>query len=165
MMAAALATVMFVEGFCRSLGFVTAPRYAVQLAPLVRLIEIVLAPVLRAGIALDTCFERLLPPPTVAQRAEQLEEAAEQFRQVVAAEADVLARRTGAAARRVLAGRHTGARHHGAACGTSWASTSPRRGAKVVDRVRSSEHARFPCSTTRSTTSPESSTPRICCRS
>jgi len=143
MLAAALVTVMFVEGFARSVGFVTAPRFAVQLAPLVRVIELVLAPVLRAGIALDNLFERFLPPPTTAERAEQLEEAAEQFRQVVTAEADV--------------SRDEQALLHGV---FSLADTSVRDimvprvdivgidltlpWSEVVDRVRSSEHARFP---------------------
>ena len=143
MLGAALVTVMFVEGVARSLGFATAPRYALVLAPLVRLLEIVLAPVLRAGIALDALFERLLPPPTTAERAEQLEEAAEQFRQVVAAEADV--------------SRDEQALLHGV---FSLGDTTVRdimvprvdivgidlttRWSEVVDRVRSSEHARFP---------------------
>jgi CBS domain containing-hemolysin-like protein len=143
MIAAALVTVMFVEGFARSLGFVTTPRFAVQLAPLVRVIELVLAPVLRAGVALDNLFERFLPPPTTAERAEQLEEAAEQFRQVVTAEADV--------------SRDEQALLHGV---FSLADTSVRDimvprvdivgidltspWSEVVDRVRSSEHARFP---------------------
>ena len=143
MIAAALVTVMFVEGFARSLGFVTAPRFAVQLGPLVRIIELVLAPVLRAGVALDNLFERFLPPPTTAERAEQLEEAAEQFRQVVTAEADV--------------SRDEQALLHGV---FSLADTSVRDimvprvdivgidltlpWSEVVDRVRSSEHARFP---------------------
>jgi putative hemolysin len=143
MLALALVTVMFVEGFARSLGFATAPRYAIVLAPLVRALEIVLAPVLRAGIALDSLFERLLPPPTVAQRAEQLEEAAEQFRQVVAAEADV-SRDEQALLHGVFSLTDTSVRDImvprvdivGIELGTPWS--------EVVDRVRSSEHARFP---------------------
>ena len=143
MFAAALVTVMFVEGFARSLGFVTAPRYAIQLAPLVRLLEIVLAPVLQAGIALDSLFERFLPPPTVAQRAEQLEEAAEQFRQVVAAEADV-SRDEQALLHGVFSLADTSVRDImvprvdivGIDLATPWS--------EVVDRARSSEHARFP---------------------
>jgi CBS domain containing-hemolysin-like protein len=143
MLASALVTVMLVEGIARSLGFATAPRFAIALSPLVRALEIVLAPVLRAGIALDAMFERFLPPPTVAERAEQLEEAAEQFRQVVTAEADV--------------SRDEQALLHGV---FSLADTSVRDimvprvdivgidltspWSEVVDRVRSSEHARFP---------------------
>lgn len=143
MMAAALVTVMLVEGIGRSLGFATAPRFAIQLAPLVRVLEIVLAPVLKAGVMLDLMFERFLPPPTSAEKAEQREEAAEQFRQVVTAEADV--------------SRDEQALLHGV---FSLADTSVRdimvprvdivgidlatRWSEVVDRVRSSEHARFP---------------------
>jgi CBS domain containing-hemolysin-like protein len=143
MLAAALVTVALVEGIARSLGFATAPRFAIQLAPLVRVLEIVLAPVLKAGVTLDLMFERFLPPPTTAERAEQREEAAEQFRQVVTAEADV--------------SRDEQALLHGV---FSLADTSVRdimvprvdivgidlatRWSEVVDRVRSSEHARFP---------------------
>jgi putative hemolysin len=143
MLAAALVTVMLVEGIARSLGFATAPRYAIVLAPLVRLLEIVLAPVLRAGTALDSLFERFLPPPTSAERAEQLEEAAEQFRQVVTAEADV-SRDEQALLHGVFSLADTAVRDImvprvdivGIDLTTPWS--------EVVDRVRSSEHARFP---------------------
>jgi putative hemolysin len=143
MIAAALVTVMFVEGFARSLGFATAPQYAVRLAPLVRVLEIVLAPVLQAGTALDSLFERFLPPPTVAERAEQLEEAAEQFRQVVTAEADV-SRDEQALLHGVFSLADTSVRDImvprvdivGIDLTTPWS--------EVVDRARSSEHARFP---------------------
>jgi CBS domain containing-hemolysin-like protein len=141
--AMALVVVIVVEGIGRSLGFATAPRFVLAFAPLVRTLEVLLAPVLKTGVALDALFERLLPPPTIAQRAEQREEAAEQFRQVVAAEADV--------------SRDEEALLHGV---FSLADTSvhevmvPRvdivgieqttRWSEMVDRVRSSEHARFP---------------------
>jgi putative hemolysin len=141
--AIALVVVIVVEGIGRSLGFATAPRFVLAFAPLVRTLEVLLAPVLKTGVALDALFERLLPPPTIAQRAEQREEAAEQFRQVVAAEADV--------------SRDEEALLHGV---FSLADTSvhevmvPRvdivgieqttRWSEMVDRVRSSEHARFP---------------------
>jgi CBS domain containing-hemolysin-like protein len=103
----------------------------------------VLAPVLRAGITLDNVFERFLPPPTTAERAEQLEEAAEQFRQVVAAEADV-SRDEQALLHGVFSLADTSVRDVmvprvdivGIDLTTPWS--------EVVDRVRSSEHARFP---------------------
>jgi len=143
MMAAALVTVMLVEGIGRSLGFATAPRFAIELAPLVRVLEILLAPVLKAGVALDVMFERFMPPPTTAQRAEQLEEAAEQFRQVVTAEADV-SRDEQALLHGVFSLADTPVRDImvprvdivGIDLATRWS--------EVVDRVRSSEHARFP---------------------
>jgi putative hemolysin len=132
-----------VEGICRSLGFATAPRFVVAFAPVVRVLEVILSPVLRAGVALDLLIERFLPPPSIEERAEQREEATEQFRQVVAAEADV--------------SRDQEALLHGV---FSLADTMVRevmvprvdivgidlttRWSEVVDRVRSSEHARFP---------------------
>jgi CBS domain containing-hemolysin-like protein len=106
-------------------------------------LELVLGPVLRAGIALDNLFERFLPPPTTAERAEQLEEAAEQFRQVVTAEADV-SRDEQALLHGVFSLADTSVRDImvprvdivGIDLTTPWS--------EVVDRVRSSEHARFP---------------------
>jgi putative hemolysin len=141
--AIALVIVMLVEGISRSLGFATAPRFAVEFAPVVQVLEVILSPVLRAGVALDLLIERFLPPPSIEERAEQREEATEQFRQVVAAEADV--------------SRDQEALLHGV---FSLADTIVRevmvprvdivgielttRWSEVVDRVRSSEHARFP---------------------
>ena len=141
--AIALAVVIVVEGIGRSLGFATAPRFALAFSPLIRGLEILLSPILKAGVALDALFERLMPPPSIEKRAEQREEATEQFRQVVAAEADV--------------SRDEEALLHGV---FSLADTAvhevmvPRvdivgidqttRWSEVVDRVRSSEHARFP---------------------
>jgi CBS domain containing-hemolysin-like protein len=143
MLAAALATVMLVEGIARSIGFATAARVGNAFAPFVGLLEVLLAPVLRAGIALDLLFERFLPPPSIAERAEQREEATEQFRQVVAAEADV-SRDEQALLHGVFSMGDTMVRDImvprvdivGIDLATPWS--------EVVDRVRSSEHARFP---------------------
>jgi putative hemolysin len=143
MLAAALGTVMLVEGIARSIGFAAAARVGDAFAPFVGLLEVLLAPVLRAGIALDVLFERFLPPPTIAERAEQREEAAEQFRQVVAAEADV-SRDEQALLHGVFSMGDTMVRDImvprvdivGIDLTTPWS--------EVVDRVRSSEHARFP---------------------
>jgi putative hemolysin len=142
-LAAALVVVILVEGVGRSLGFATAPRFILAFQPLVRVLDVVLSPVLRLGVMLDTLFERLMPAPSIEERAEQREEATEQFRQVVAAEADV--------------SRDEEALLHGV---FSLGDTSVRevmvprvdivgidittRWSEAVDRVRSSEHARFP---------------------
>jgi putative hemolysin len=141
--ALALAVVILVEGVARSLGFATAPRFAIAFSPLIRVLAVLLAPVLRAGVALDSLFERLMPPPTIEQRAEQREEAAEQFRQVVAAEADV-SRDEEALIHGVFSLGDTSVHQVmvprvdivGIDQTTNWS--------EVVDRVRSSEHARFP---------------------
>jgi putative hemolysin len=141
--AAALVVVILVEGVGRSLGFVTAPRLDRTLAPFVRVVELLLSPVLRAGVALDATFERLMPAPSIEERAEQREEATEQFRQVVAAEADV-SRDEEALLHGVFSLADTSVREVmvprvdivGIEQTTHWN--------EVVDRVRSSEHARFP---------------------
>jgi CBS domain containing-hemolysin-like protein len=140
---AALVVVIVVEGLGRSLGFATAPRFALTFAPLVRVLEVGLSPVLKAGVALDQLFERLMPAPTIEERAEQREEATEQFRQVVAAEADV-SRDEEALLHGVFSLADTPVRDVmvprvdivGIEVTTPWS--------EVVDRVRSSEHARFP---------------------
>jgi len=142
-LAAALVIVIIVEGVCRSIGFVTAPRIAVALAPLTDALDVLLWPVLRVGVALDRLFERVLPAPSLEERAEQREEATEQFRQVVAAEADV-SRDEQALLHGVFSLADTAVREVmvprvdivGIEQTTHWN--------EVVDRVRSSEHARFP---------------------
>jgi putative hemolysin len=142
-LAVALAVVIVVEGVSRSIGFATAPRLAVAFLPLVRMLDAILSPVLRAGVALDTLFERVMPPPSIEERAEQREEATEQFRQVVAAEADV-SRDEEALLHGVFSLGDTAVREVmvprvdivGIETTTNWS--------EVVDRVRSSEHARFP---------------------
>jgi CBS domain containing-hemolysin-like protein len=140
---AALIVVILVEGVSRSLGFATAPRLALAFSPLIRLLDLVLSPILHAGVALDALFERLMPAPTIEERAEQREEATEQFRQVVAAEADV-SRDEEALLHGVFSLADTNVREVmvprvdivGIELTTPWS--------EVVDRVRSSEHARFP---------------------
>jgi putative hemolysin len=140
---AALVIVILVEGVSRSIGFVTAPRFALAFAPLINLLDILLSPVLRVGAGLDAIFERLLPAPSMEERAEQREEATEQFRQVVAAEADV-SRDEEALLHGVFSLGDTAVREVmvprvdivGIDQTTHWS--------EVVDRVRSSEHARFP---------------------
>jgi CBS domain containing-hemolysin-like protein len=92
---------------------------------------------------LDGVLERVMPVPTLEERAEQREEAAEQFRQVVAAETEATRDEEqllngvfslgDTAVREIMVPRVdiVGIDH-----------TSPW--SEVLDRVRSSEHARFP---------------------
>ena len=141
--ATALVIVIIVEGVCRSIGFVTAPRIAIALTPLIDAVDLLLWPVLRVGTALDGLFERILPAPSLEERAEQREEATEQFRRVVEAEADV-SRDEQALLHGVFSLGDTAVREVmvprvdivGIEQTTHWS--------EVVDRVRSSEHARFP---------------------
>ena len=84
---AALVLVGLSESLARSVGSVAGGSAAVRLYPFIRLIERVLAPVASLGGWLDGALHRLLPPPTDAD--EDREATADQFRQVVAAEAEV----------------------------------------------------------------------------
>jgi putative hemolysin len=139
----ALLIVILVEGACRSVGFVTSPRIAIALAPMIDALDLLLSPVLRIGVILDAQFERVMPAPSLEERAEQREEATEQFRQVVAAEADV-SRDEQALLHGVFSLGDTAVREVmvprvdivGIEQTTHWN--------EVVDRVSSSEHARFP---------------------
>jgi CBS domain containing-hemolysin-like protein len=142
-LAAALGVVILVEGVARSLGFATAPRFILRFAPLVHALDFVLSPVLRLGAMLDTLFERLMPAPTIEERAEQREEATEQFRQVVAAEADV-SRDEEALLHGVFSLADTAVREVMIPRVDIVGIDNSTRWSEAVDRVRSSEHARFP---------------------
>ena len=142
-LASALVVVILVEGVARSLGFATAPRFILAFAPLVRALEVLLAPVLRLGAMLDSVFERLMPAPTIAERAEQREEATEQFRQVVAAEADV-SRAEEALIHGVFSLGDTAVHLVMVPRVDIVGIDNTTRWSEAVDRVRSSEHARFP---------------------
>ena len=140
---AALVVVIIVEGVGRSLGFATAPRFTQLFAPLVRALELLLSPVLRLGAALDSLFERLMPAPTIEERAEQREEATEQFRQVVAAEADV-SHDEEALIHGVFSLGDTAVREVMVPRVDIVGIDNTTHWNEAVDRVRSSEHARFP---------------------
>ena len=142
-LASALVVVIVVEGVGRSLGFATAPRFRQTFAPLVRALELLLSPVLRLGASLDSLFERLMPAPTIEERAEQREEATEQFRQVVAAEADV-SHDEEALIHGVFSLGDTAVREVMVPRVDIVGIDNTTRWSEVVDRVRSSEHARFP---------------------
>jgi len=137
----AIALLMLGETIPRQLGDALGARALQTLAPVARGVALALAPIVRAGAAIDRALQRALPPgePTVLDR----ETSEEQFRQVVQAEADVRGEE-----RTIL--------HRGFTLGdtevkavmvprvdivgiereTSWS--------EVLDRVRSSEHARLP---------------------
>ena len=139
----ALVVVIVVEGVGRSLGFATASRFTHAFTPLVRALELLLSPVLRLGASLDSLFERLMPAPTIEERAEQREEATEQFRQVVAAEADV-SHDEEALIHGVFSLGDTAVREVMVPRVDIVGIDNTTHWSEVVDRVRSSEHARFP---------------------
>ena len=137
----AMLTVSAVEAGARALGEELGTQAILQLAPLVAGLEVALAPAVWVGSRVDAVLRRLLPPPP--RREEEREATAEQFRQVVAAEADV-SNEEEALIEGVFSLGDTEVREVmlprvdivGIERGTPWS--------EVIDRVRSSEHARFP---------------------
>ena len=137
----AMLTVSAVEAGARALGEELGTQAILQLAPLVAGLEVALAPAVWVGSRVDAVLRRLLPPPP--RREEEREATAEQFRQVVAAEADV-SNEEEALIEGVFSLGDTEVREVmlprvdivGIERSTPWS--------EVIDRVRSSEHARFP---------------------
>jgi putative hemolysin len=136
----ALVAVLVSESIARSIGDATSAGTLERLAPVVRAVERVLAPVVLVGTWLDNILQSLIPPSPVE---EDREATAEQFRQIVAAEADVTdAEETiihgvfslgDTAVHEVMVPR---VNLVGIERTTPWSD--------VLARVRSSEHARFP---------------------
>jgi CBS domain containing-hemolysin-like protein len=136
----ALVAVLLSESLARSIGDALGVRALERLAPIIHGVERVLAPVVVVGAWLDNILQSFIPPTPVE---ENREETAEQFRQIVAAEADVTD-----AEETILHGVFTlgdTSVHEvmlprvnivGIERTTPWAD--------VLARVRSSEHARFP---------------------
>jgi putative hemolysin len=133
--------VMLVEGIARSAGFVGGQAMVERLAVIVRMADMLLLPVTALGGAFERALARALPPAdeTPASR----EAGAEHFREVVAAEADV-----SEAEEELLHGIFSLGDTQvqevmvprvdvvGIDRTLAWSD--------VLDRVRSSEHARFP---------------------
>ena len=139
-MPVALIAVLLSESVARSIGDALSAQSLERLAPVVRGAERVLAPVIVVGAWLDNVLQSFIPPSPVE---EDREATAEQFRQIVAAEADVTdAEET--ILHGVFALGHTAVHEVmkprvsivGIERTTPWAD--------VLARVRSSEHARFP---------------------
>ena len=136
----ALAAVLISESVARSVGDALSGRALDRLAPVVHVVERVLSPVVIVGAWLDNVLQSVIPPTPVE---EDREATAEQFREIVAAEADVTD-----AEETILHGVFslgTTSVHEvmlprvnivGIERTTPWAD--------VLARVRSSEHARFP---------------------
>jgi CBS domain containing-hemolysin-like protein len=139
--AAAVAVVFAAESCARAAGDALGAAALAAVYPVVRAIEWLLAPAVALGARIDRGLQRLLPPSPPSD--EEREASEEQFRQVVAAEAEVTRDERellrGAfslgdtAVREIMVPRVDVV---GVERTTPWS--------EVVDRVRSSEHARFP---------------------
>jgi CBS domain containing-hemolysin-like protein len=136
----AVVLVALVEGMARSIGYGLGTRAFDALHDFVRLATLLLRPVVVLGSALERALQRVLP---ASDGATQDENSAERFREVVAAEADVSSAEE-ALLHGVFSLGETEVREVmvprvdivGIAATAPWS--------EVLDRVRSSEHARFP---------------------
>jgi CBS domain containing-hemolysin-like protein len=136
-----LLNVMLVEGIARSMGVRRGLEMVDQLAVVVRFADFLLLPVTALSGAVERALTRALPPADESGLSR--EAGAEQFREVVAAEADV-----SAAEEELLHGIFSLGDTEvqevmvprvdvvGIERETPWS--------EMLDRVRSSEHARFP---------------------
>jgi putative hemolysin len=136
-----LANVSLVEGVSRAAGYKRGVSAMRRLAPVVGMADVMMLPVTWLGAAVERALSRLLPPAD--EKSIQRETGAEQFREVVAAEADV-----SAAEEEILHGVFSLGDTEvqeimvprvdvvGIDKLTPWS--------EMLDRIRSSEHARFP---------------------
>jgi CBS domain containing-hemolysin-like protein len=128
------------EGIGRAIGALGAPTLFERFQPLIRGVTIVLRPAVALGTAIDRAVNVFIP---VVSDAEERETSTEQFREVVASEADV-----SSAEEALIHGVFTLGETEvheimiprvdivGIDDTTPWS--------EVLDRIRSSEHARFP---------------------
>ena len=133
--------VALVEGIARAAGYAKGPGLVRRLSPVAAIADVIMVPVTWLGGVVERALSRLLPPAD--EKSIQRDTGAAQFREVVAAEADV-----GAAEEELLHGvfslRDTAVEEImvprvdvvGIDKTTPWS--------EVLDRIRSSEHARFP---------------------
>src|SRR5262245_45494718 len=137
----AFVVVALAEGVGRGIGYARASTVLRRSAPGIRVVRLLLAPVVSLGATLERLLEVIIPP--VAANEEERETSAEQFREVVAAEADVSSDEEelihgvfsmgDTQVQEIMVPRVD-------IVGID--STSPW--SEVLDRIRSSEHARFP---------------------
>jgi putative hemolysin len=136
----ALVAVLLSESVARSIGEAVSMPSIERLTPVINVVERVLAPVVIVGAWLDNMLQSFIPPNPVE---EDREATAEQFRQIVATEADVTDREEtilhgvfslgNTAVHEVMLPR---VNIVGIDRTMPWAD--------VLARVRSSKHARFP---------------------
>jgi len=138
---AAAVVCVLAEGVGRAAGYRNPASMYARLAPLVEGVARTLAPAVALGGAIERTLNSFIPPS--APDAEERENSAEQFREVVAAEADV-----SSAEEELIHGVFSLGETEvqeimvprvdivGMEVTTPWS--------EVLDRIRSSEHARFP---------------------
>jgi putative hemolysin len=138
---AAVVICTLAEGVGRAVGYSNPATMQQRLAPVTQAARVLLSPAVALGTAIDRALNVIIPPPAVDE--EERETHAEQFAEVVAAEADV-----SSAEEELIHGVFSlGATTVeeimvprvdivGIDAATSWS--------EVLDRIRISEHARLP---------------------
>jgi CBS domain containing-hemolysin-like protein len=137
----AVVIVALTEGAARSIGYFFGGTALRVLNPFIRLVRLVLAPATLLGATIERTLQRVLPSSSESDEAR--EASATQFHEVVAAEVEVSTAEE-AILRGVFSLGDTEVREVmvprvdivGIDKGTPWS--------EVLERVRSSEHARFP---------------------
>ncbi len=129
------------EGMARAIGYANPASTYTRFAGVARAVAIILSPPVALGAAIERTLHALIPP--VPANADERETSAEQFREVVAAEADV-----SSAEEELIHGVFSLGETEvqeimvprvdivGLDASTPWS--------EVLDRIRSSEHARLP---------------------
>ncbi|HXD49918.1 MAG TPA: hypothetical protein VN600_14150, partial [Gemmatimonadaceae bacterium] len=138
---AAIVACTIAEGFGRSIGYANPPAVHAGLATFARVVAVLLRPAVALGGAIDRTLHKIIPP--AVRDLEEREASAEQFREVVTAEADVSSAEE-ALIHGVFSLGETEVQEImvprvdivGIEVATSWS--------EVLDRIRSSEHARLP---------------------
>lgn len=133
--------VVLVEASARSVGYTLGGRALARLSPVVRLVEILVSPIVALGARVERMLYRLVPPPTAG--AADRETSAEQFREVVAAEADVSVAEE-ALIHGVFSLNDTEVREIMVPRVDIVGVDATMPWSEALDRVRSFEHARFP---------------------
>ncbi|GAC1691668.1 MAG: hypothetical protein NVS9B3_10260 [Gemmatimonadaceae bacterium] len=137
----ALVVAALAEALARAIGDAAGGRSPLLGEAIPRLLEVLCYPLVAPTIGIDATLARLFPPSPA--RAEQRETAEEQFRQVVAAEADV-----GRDQQKLLTGvfslGDTEASHIMMPRVDIVGVASDARWSELVDRVRSAGHSRLP---------------------
>ena len=131
----------FAECVGRAIGYADPASTHTRLQPLIRLVSALLSPAVALGAAIERTLHALIPLSDTAE--DDHETSTEQFREVVAAEADVSSAEE-ALIHGVFSLGETEVQEImvprvdivGIDASTNWS--------EVLDRVRSSEHARFP---------------------
>jgi CBS domain containing-hemolysin-like protein len=138
---AAIVVCTVAEGVARTIGYANAASTYAKLTPMARAVGVLLSPAVALGATIDRALNVIIPP-TPANEDER-ETSAEQFREVVAAEADV-----STAEEELIHGVFSLGETEvqdimvprvdivGIDADSPWS--------EVLDRIRSSEHARFP---------------------